>query len=218
MLIAVPLSDKHFEENLLYCKEKGADIIELRVDLFENRSPDFLLECLRRVQEEGMKTILTIRSEQEGGSRVENRLELFRICAPHSDYTDIELSSQSLIAEVRELVRGAGKKLIVSYHNFDVTPANWILKEVFREARRWGADVVKVSVKANSYEDTSRLLCLAREEKGEKIIIAMGAHGKVSRVAGFIFGSSLSYAFVGSAVASGQLSLEEMVELRRILF
>lgn len=218
MLIAVPFSDESFEENLLYCKERGADIIELRVDLFENRNPDFLLECIKNVQEAGMKTILTIRSEEEGGSRVENRLELFRRCAPHSDYTDIELSSQNLIPEVRELVKGAGKKLIVSYHNFDITPANWILKEVFREARRWGADLVKVSVRANSYEDTARLLCLAREEKGEKIIIAMGEKGKVSRVAGFIFGSVISYAFVGSAVAPGQLSLEELVELRRILY
>ncbi|MEO0259096.1 MAG: type I 3-dehydroquinate dehydratase, partial [candidate division WOR-3 bacterium] len=111
----------------------------------------------------------------------------------------------------------AGKKLIISYHNFELTPANWILKEVFREARRWDADIVKISVKANSYQDTARLLCLGKEEEGEKILIAMGEYGKVSRVAGFVFGSVISYAFIGSAVAPGQLSLEEMVRVRSLV-
>ena len=218
MLIAVPLADKNFEENLRLCKEKGADIIELRVDLFENRDPQFVLECVERVQREGLKTILTVRSQREGGSQVENRLEIFRKVAPYSDYTDIELSSQDIISQVRDIVKTAGKKLIISYHNFELTPANWILREVFREARRWDADIVKISVKANSYQDTARLLCLGKEEEGEKILIAMGEYGKVSRVAGFAFGSVISYAFIGSAVAPGQLSLEEMVKIRSLFF
>ncbi|MEM1590153.1 MAG: type I 3-dehydroquinate dehydratase, partial [Candidatus Bathyarchaeia archaeon] len=137
--------------------------------------------------------------------------------APYSDYIDIELSSQDIISQVRDIVKTAGKKLIISYHNFELTPANWILREVFREARRWDADIVKISVKANSYQDTARLLCLGKEE-GEKILIAMGEYGKVSRVAGFVFGSVISYAFVGSAVAPGQLNLEEMVKIRNLFF
>ncbi|MCS7308505.1 MAG: type I 3-dehydroquinate dehydratase, partial [Aquificaceae bacterium] len=204
---AVPLSDEGFEENLELCRGKGADIVELRVDLFKEKDPDFVLGCLSKVHEKGLMTILTVRSEKEGGSRVENRLELFRACAPYSDYTDIELSSQDLIPEVKRLVKDAGKKLIISYHNFEFTPNNWILKEVFREARRWGADVVKVSVKSNSYEDTARLLCLGRQEECEKILIAMGEYGRASRIAGFVFGSVITYAFIGSAVAPGQLSL-----------
>ncbi len=218
MLIAVPLSDENFEENLRLCKEGGADIIELRVDLFENKDPDFVLGCVQRVHEAGLKTILTVRSEREGGSRVENRLEIFKKVSPHSDYTDIELSSQDIISEVRDAVKSAGKRLIISYHNFELTPANWILREVFREARRWSADIVKISVKSNSYEDTARLLCLGKEEEGQKILIAMGEYGKVSRVAGFVFGSVISYAFVGSAVAPGQLSLEEMARIRSLIF
>lgn len=214
MLIAVPLSDKDFEKNLSLCKENGADIIELRVDLFENKDKEYVKELVEKVHSFGLKTILTVRSEVEGGSKVENRLEIFKNCSPYSDYTDIELSSQDIISEVRDIVKSAGKKLIISYHNFELTPANWILKEVFRESRRWGADIVKISVKANSYEDVARLLCLGKEEKGDKILIAMGEYGKVSRIAGFVFGSVISYAFVGSAVAPGQLSLEELVKLR----
>lgn len=137
---------------------------------------------------------------------------------PQSDYTDIELSSQDILPYVKEIVKSSGKKLIISYHNFDLTPPNWILREIFREAKRWSADIVKIAVKANSYEDTARLLCLGREEEGEKILIAMGDYGKVSRIAGFVFGSVITYSFVGSAVAPGQIELKEMVRIRSLLF
>jgi len=218
MLIAVPLDDKGYEEKLHLCKEKGADIVELRVDLFENKEPSFVLECVKKAQNVGLKTILTVRSEEEGGKPVANRLEIFERVSPHSDYTDIELSSQGLLSKVRDIVKSSGKRLIISYHNFELTPANYILKEVLRSARRWGADIVKISVKANSYEDTARLLCLGKGEEGEKILIAMGEYGRVSRIAGFIFGSTISYAFLGSAVAPGQLPLEKLIELKSLLF
>ncbi|MFN7065921.1 MAG: type I 3-dehydroquinate dehydratase, partial [Aquificaceae bacterium] len=75
-----------------------------------------------------------------------------------------------------------------------------------------------IAVRANSYEDTARLLCLGKEEEGEKILIAMGEYGRASRLMGFVFGSVISYSFIGSSVAPGQIELEEMVRLRSLLF
>jgi len=46
----------------------------------------------------------------------------------------------------------------------------------------------------------------------------MGDYGKVSRIAGFVFGSVITYSFVGSAVAPGQIELKEMVRIRSLLF
>ncbi|WP_029552412.1 type I 3-dehydroquinate dehydratase [Thermocrinis jamiesonii] len=218
MLIAVPLSDQNLEEDLRAVKELGADIVELRIDMFERTEPDYVLSWVKRAKELGLSTILTIRSSQEGGKDVPNRERIFELVSPYADYTDIELSSRALIPYVRNITKASGKKLIISYHNFELTPANWILREVFREGMRWGADIVKVAVKANSYEDTARLLCVARQEEGQKIIISMGKYGKISRVSGFIFGSVISYAYYRQATAEGQLSLEEMVKLREILY
>jgi len=218
MLIAVPLSDQNLEEDLRAVKELGADIVELRIDMFERTEPDYVLSWVKRAKELGLSTILTIRSPQEGGKDVPNRERIFELVSPYADYTDIELSSRALIPYVRNITKASGKKLIISYHNFELTPANWILREVFREGMRWGADIVKVAVKANSYEDTARLLCVARQEEGQKIIISMGKYGKISRVSGFIFGSVISYAYYRQATAEGQLSLEEMVKLREILY
>ena len=215
MLIAVPITDRNLEEDLRTIKNLGADIVELRVDIFENKDPDYVLRAVQLAKKIGLLTILTVRSPEEGGSYVENREKIFEKVSSLSDYTDLELSSQPLIPFVRGITKRFNKRLILSYHNFELTPANWVIREILREGRRWGADVVKVAVKANSYEDTARLLCVGRQEEGEKILIAMGKYGKISRIAGPIFGSTISYAYYGQAVAEGQLPLEEMVKLRK---
>ncbi len=216
MLIAVPLTDRKFEENLRTCKEKGCDIVELRVDLFEKKGLDWVLRHVEKAQKMGLKTILTVRSEKEGGKKVENRTDIFESISPVSDYTDIELSSKEVIRAVKDIVKLSGKKLIVSYHNFELTPPCWVLKEIYREAKRFGADIVKIAVKANSYKDVKRLLCI--DEDGDKVLIAMGELGKISRLAGFVFGSVITYSFLEEAIAPGQISLEEMVRLRDMFY
>ncbi len=218
MLIAVPLSDRNFQEGLKACQEAGADMVELRVDMFEKLNVKRIKNLIEEVHKVGLKTILTIRSEKEGGKHIENREELFRELSPISDYTDIELSSQDIIPVVRQAVKSKDRKLIISYHNFEMTPSDWILREIFREAKRWGADIVKVATRANSYQDVARLLCIGHQEEGEKILICMGKMGSVSRLAGFAFGSVISYAFVDEAVAEGQIHLREMVRLRSFFY
>ena len=216
MLIAVPLDDKDFSNKIKEAKEKGADIVELRVDQFSNTSVDYVKDKLLEVKERGLKTILTVRIPEEGGREVKNREEIFEKLAPLSDYTDIELSQRSLLVKLHNLLDGKGR-LIISYHNFEVTPPNWIIREVLREGYRFGG-IPKIAVKANSYEDVARLLCISRQVEGEKIVIAMGDYGKVSRIAGYIFGSVITYASLGKSFAPGQIPLEEMVKLKKLLY
>jgi 3-dehydroquinate dehydratase-1 len=218
MLIAVPLTDKEFDRHLEVCKTLGADIVELRVDMFENTKVEHVSKLIQKAHSVGLMTILTIRSEEEGGRKVENREELFEQVAPLSHYTDVELSSVSILSKVRDIIKAHNRTLIISYHNFSATPPRWILREVFRSARRWGADIVKIAVKANSYKDVAELLCIGKEEEGEKILISMGKMGSISRLAGFVFGSVISYAFIDKQVAEGQIHLEQMTKLRKLFY
>ena len=215
MKIALPVTDERFDEVLL--KAKNADILEFRVDSFSNKDVDFVSSLLRKAKEKGFETILTIRSEKEGGTYVENRLKMFEKLMPLSDYTDIELSSIDIISYISRLSKEYGKKLIVSYHNFEMTPANFVIKETIREALRYG-DIPKIALKANSYEDVSRLLCSAQDVKTPKILISMGDLGKISRIAGFIFGSFITYVYLEKPNAPGQLSLEEALYLRNMFY
>ncbi len=218
MKIAVPMSDENFGENLKICKEKGADIIELRVDLFKNRDADYIKERIEEIKRGGLEVLLTIRSEKEGGRHVENRVELFEKLSPLCDYTDIELSSTDLIGFVRNIVKNHDKKLIISHHDFNGTPPGWIIVEILREMYRWGADIAKIAVTPKSWGDVSRFLCFSRRVEGKKILIAMGELGKLTRLAGPPFDSVITYSFVGKAVAPGQISLEDMVRIRDILY
>ncbi len=215
MQIAVPLTDEALSEKVERAGSYGADIIELRVDQFRDTSVEHVIECIDLVQSKGLKTILTVRSPQEGGKPVSNRLEIFKRAAPVSDYTDIELSSREEIPAVREFVKKGKGKLIVSFHNFEVTPPTWVLREVLRESKRYGADIPKIAVMPNSVEDVARLLCLGNEEKGDKVLISMGSLGSISRLAGFVFGSVISYASLDESFAPGQIPLRELVELRK---
>ena len=215
MLIAVPLTEEEFRERAKTAVEKGADIIEIRADQFENPDPESIEECVRFVHSLGAKTILTVRSPEEGGREVPNRIEIFRNVSPVSDYTDLELSSRELLPEVKEIVQKAGKRLILSFHDFERTPPVWIIREVIREALRHSA-VPKVSVMAKTEEDVLRLLCAGGEMEGDKILIAMGKAGKISRLCGFIAGSFITYCSLGRALAPGQIPVEEMVKLREL--
>lgn len=218
MLIAVPLTDIEFDKRLEACRTLGADIVELRIDMFENTQVERVRKLIQKAHSAGLMTILTIRSEEEGGRKVENREELFEQLSALSHYTDVELSSLSILPKVRDIVKAHNRKLIISYHNFSATPPRWILREVFRSARRWSADIVKIAVKANSYKDVAELLCIGKEEEGEKILISMGKMGSISRLAGFVFGSVISYAFIDEQVAEGQIHLEQMVKLRKLFY
>ncbi len=216
MLIAVSLNDKDFKENVKEAKNLGADIIELRVDTFSDTSVEKVREFIDFVHSYGLKTILTVRDPKEGGSEVKNREEIFKKLSRISDFVDVELRNKDLIFKVREW-KGENTKIIVSYHDFERTPANWVLREILREAKRFG-DIPKLAVKANSYEDSARLLCVANQEKYEKIVIAMGDFGKITRIAGFIFGSVISYASLKEALAPGQIPAKKLVELRKLFY
>ncbi len=213
----MPLTDVGFREKVKEAKEKGADLVELRVDQFRRTEVGYVLDLLRTAKEVGLKTILTVRSPEEGGREVSNRREIFEKVGPESDFVDVELSSRDLIVPVRDIVSEKGGRLIISFHDFSGTPPSWVIREIVREGVRYGG-IPKIAVMANSYEDVARLLCVASQERGEKILIAMGDKGKVSRIAGFVFGSLITYASLGEALAPGQISLEETVKIRELLY
>ncbi|MDQ7081797.1 MAG: type I 3-dehydroquinate dehydratase [Aquificota bacterium] len=217
MLIAVPMTDRDFSERVKEARDKGADLVELRVDQFSRTEVPYVIELLERAKDVGLGTILTVRIPSEGGREVSNRREIFEKVAPLSDYTDVELSERELIIFVRSAVERGGGKMILSFHNFEMTPPNWVIREIIREGHRYGG-IPKVAVKANSHEDVARLLCVGNQEKYDKILIAMGDEGRVSRIAGFVFGSVITYASLGESLAPGQLSLEEVVKLRKLLY
>src|SRR3989304_4571205 len=106
-------------------KALGADMVEIRVDTFRKRDAVKIKKLFIEAKKEGLPAILTVRSAKEGGMFFideKERLALFRELTPFSDFVDVELGGSGIIKEVTRIAKRFRKKIIVSYHNFKMTP------------------------------------------------------------------------------------------------
>jgi 3-dehydroquinate dehydratase-1 len=217
-LIAVSLDDANFQENLSRAKELGADAVEYRIDSFRNTDLKHCKEVINFGNSLGLKAILTVRAPWEGGKKeIPDRVKYYEELTPLADVVDIELKAPER-EEVKNIVKNACKKLILSYHDFEKTPCNEEIERIFSEMVANGADVAKVSFYAKNYSDVQRLLCIAAKQPIPTIAISMGEKGKISRIAGFAFNSIITYCALEKPFAPGQLTVEEAVELRKKFF
>ena len=182
-----------------------ADLVELRLDAMTR--PDLK----RLLQNKPCPVIVTNRPRRQGGDfsgPEAERLQLLKQAARSgADYLDIELEALPKFARI------GSTKLIVSYHDFERTPAD--LNQIYRKLAATGADVIKVACQANHISDNLKMFELLRNADRPTVALCMGELGEISRVRAPKFGGFLTYASLapGAETASGQLSSSELVEL-----
>lgn len=214
-LIALPVDDKEFEKTVETAKEKGIDIIELRIDQFSDRSLDYVVNKASFVKELGLGIIATIRSAKEGGTHISDyeRERIFKAVAPYSDILDIELSSETMIEKVIKISKENNCLTLISYHDFEKTPSEEEIQKIIDKAVSKEADIVKYAFKAKTFDDVSRILCITNKNRDKKLVaIAMGELGRITRMAGFAFGSLITYTYIGVAFAPGQIEVDKLKE------
>jgi len=209
-----------------------ADLVEARLDLFEGlrrgREPASDADIARwlgacaRIEETGSPVIVTIRLAGEGGQwsgRDEDRLPLFQRALATASWVDIENAS-AIADEVVRSAHAAGKRAVVSHHDFQRTPAREELARLVAEMRGKDADVVKIAGTVNTDDERDRLFdLLARRTETQAddrlCLIAMGPDASTLRVQLPSKGSVLAYAFLDAAAAPGQLSAATMSDRLR---
>lgn len=194
----------------------GADLIEVRIDTFENREPALLADILSKIKSDKAASrtpiLLTVRSVKEGGKihlTDKERLALLTALMPYADLIDIELSSGRLLKDVINLKKKRQTKLIVSYHNFTSTPGLAGLRQIIKKGRAAGADYVKIAATANDKSSVKRLAGLLTAADG-LIIIAMGDYGRPSRAFFPLIGSLITFGSISTSTAPGQMSVSEI--------
>ena len=196
-----------------------ADLIELRLDYL--RDFDFThtegLESL--VEGKPLPVILTCRSAEEGGNQKiadSVRLKLLVEGAKRfAEYCDIEAAHY---AEAVSLAPDTSR-LILSYHNFQETPAD--LDKAYDRLTALPAAIHKIVTTANNIGDSLavfRLLDRARSDGKNLIALAMGEAGIITRVLGPSRGCFLTYGSLapGKESAVGQLTCDELMNLYRV--
>jgi 3-dehydroquinate dehydratase I len=191
---------------------RGADLLEIRLDLFSGPAEETLGYVAEVRNAVGVPLLGTVR---ETAKNRKARVEIFRLLVQLVDIVDIEIDAP-IRGAVIAMARKARTTVIVSEHDFAKTPSDTRLMSIAREAKKAGADIVKIAAMARSADDTARMLGFCRRCPTPAIAIAMGDYGTISRVLAPLFGSLVTYGSVGKAVAPGQLPLDDLVsELRR---
>lgn len=225
--IAVPNVGKNEEEILASAKEIAKakpDLMEWRIDYYTEGIKDSakLIATAKKLRAavSELPILVTFRTKNEGGvlelsedgyldlvqTVIENRL---------GDAVDIELFHDE--KRVKELVAAAHNYnvvVIMSNHDFEKVPAKDVIEFRLKKMAKMGADVPKLACMPHNASDVLTLLTATSEVNEEisnpLITMAMGDIGKVTRVAGQVFGSSLSFGAVGKTSAPGQLSIEDL--------
>jgi len=187
---------------------QNSGFIELRADLLDWKTEEY-----RKVILSGGKTVFTCRP---GKLSNDERLILFEMAASAgADYIDVEIDSEeNFMNEIKEITRHSNAELIVSYHNFELTPSSDTLESLLTDCFVAGADVAKIACRVYSPSDAARLLSLYTIS-GRKVIIGMGKAGRITRIAASFLGAEFTFASsaTGEGTAEGQLIYDEMKEI-----
>jgi 3-dehydroquinate dehydratase-1 len=216
--LIVGVIDEPSIEKARIAEAMGADILEARLDLWGLSLEDTrkFLKGLKRI---GLNVIGTNRWKLEGGrfeGDEEDRIDSLIACLDLLDYVDIELGSRMRDYVIREAQKYV-VRVIVSYHNFELTPASDELSDIVSKMKACGADIGKIATMVNDLHDCLRLFELLLDCDMKLSLITMGELGRHTRIIAPIYGSVLNYGSVGEAVAPGQMRVGEMKDIIRIL-
>jgi len=106
-------------------------------------------------------------------------------------------------------------RVILSFHDFQSTPDSGALLATISEMVRQGADIAKIACMPRHAGDVLRLLDLTLTARRmfpavPLCTMAIGGLGVLTRVAGFLFGSDMSFAVGQTASAPGQIPIAEL--------
>lgn len=209
MKIVAALTDP---AHAIMAQEQGADMIELRLDLFAGDLAEHARRCREQVT---LPIIATLRSGAEGGRYFGDATEWMKQIAPLMPYVD-HIDIEQRFADNAPAIRAVGKAVIASSHEGRMLS----LTELFhleRNLRAFG-DIPKIIVTPQSEDDLIDLISFTAAAKKPICTGVMGAQFRQARAILPLFGSELVYCSVGTAsTAEGQYTVAEFVQLRKLL-
>ena len=232
--ICVPIVSTTKEEIISEAKALKAmpvDIVEWRVDCFEGVFEiEKVKEALAELREvlRDIPILFTFRTAKEGG---EKAIELYKYTELNkavaatglADLIDVEIfAGDSVVKEIIEYAHEKGVKVVASNHDFHKTPDRDEIVRRLRRMQELGADIAKIALMPNSKWDVLTVMeaTLEMSEKHPEtpiITISMDGTGVISRLAGEVFGSAVTFGASKKASAPGQIAVEELNQVLAIL-
>lgn len=230
--LCVPLtarSPRQAKEQMTGIADSFCDLIELRADYLEEPGTQGL-EVLRLLRAEFPEKVLlfTFRTKEEGGEQsVSPEQYAAWNCAvaqeKAADLIDLELNrGEAFLQELTARIHETGTGVVASFHDFTGTPDETTLIGLLTRMQKLGADLTKAAVMPHSEQDVLTLLSASIAMKTKYadrpyITMAMGRLGGISRLAGTLTGSSVTFAAAGSVSAPGQMDAQLVRQVLEVL-
>jgi 3-dehydroquinate dehydratase I len=197
---------------------KGPDLLEWRVDFFEGMADTgAVIEVAAALRQAaaGIPILFTRRSAREGGEPIAiDEAQVVALCGAVCASGHVDLIDYEMGQDARHVAQVRGVGVVLSFHDFHATPPAAELRRRFELAQQLGADIAKVAVMPRAMDDVltllSATLAASQSLRIPVISMAMGGAGAVTRLAGGLFGSALSFAVGEQASAPGQWPIEEL--------
>lgn len=232
--ICVPITGETMEEimgEVSALRLVEMDIVEWRVDFYENaKETDKVISTLEKIRDAlpEVPIIFTFRTAKEGGEKAispEQYLELNKAIVKSGliDIVDIELDNEAeLMKDIVEFTHLHGVYVIISNHDFHQTPNKEEIISRLMKAQDLGADIPKIAVMPKAASDVLTLLeatNIMKEQYAKQPVItmSMAGSGVISRLAGEIFGSAVTFGAARKASAPGQVDVKELRNVLKLL-
>ena len=208
-----------------------ADVVEWRIDWFENVFDfDKLVDVLKDLREVlgDMPILMTFRTSKEGGEKaIEDEVYAdINIKAAQTGYVDLVdvevFTGDEIVKKIIDGAHAAGVKVVASNHDFFKTPDKDDIVGRLRKMQDLGADIPKIAVMPQNKKDVLTLLAATEEMANEYadrpiITMSMAGTGVISRLAGEVFGSALTFGAAAKASAPGQMGVEDLKQVLTLL-
>ncbi|TDM17390.1 type I 3-dehydroquinate dehydratase [Macrococcoides canis] len=223
--IIVTLSDVQNEDNV-YVKEAEEnsiffDIIEYRADLKVMPAAEYKDELLYiKSHFPNKKILFTYRMFDDRDRAMIEAADYYEIIKfvitnDLCDIIDIDLMIyEQYMTDLLLLARQHQIEVLISHHEFQYTPRIKDMLAMYKKMITLDADYCKLAVMPHDGKDVLNLMDAVYETKQaydtNVIGIAMGDIGKITRLACGVFGSSMTFGYVGEPVAPGQIHVRDL--------
>lgn len=208
-----------------------ADVVEWRIDWFENvfdfAALEEVMKGLREILGD-MPLLMTFRTSKEGGEKaIEDEvyadINIKAAQTGYVDMVDVEVfTGDEIVKKIIEGAHAAGVKVVASNHDFFKTPDKDDIVGRLCKMQELGADIPKIAVMPQNKKDVLTLLAATEEMANEHadrpiITMSMAGTGVISRLAGEVFGSALTFGAAAKASAPGQMGVEDLKQILTLL-
>mgnify|MGYP004500180859 FL=1 len=207
------------------------DVVEWRADWFEGvfdfAKVEDVLKDLRTVLG-NIPLLMTFRTSKEGGEKAIEpdayaELNIKAAQTGYVDLVDVEIfTGDEIVKKIIDGAHAAGVKVIASNHDFFKTPAKADIIYRLRKMQDMNADIPKIAVMPQNKKDVLTLLAATEEMTTNYadrpiITMSMAGTGVISRLCGEVFGSSMTFGAAKKASAPGQMGVNDLNTVLRLL-